>query len=204
MLLLLIVMSYGLGSIASGVLVAKAMRLPDPRQIGSRNPGATNVLRTGSRAGAALTLIGDMLKAILPIFIAREFGYEASALAWVALAAFLGHLYPIFFRFRGGKGVATLLGALLALAWPLAIGAMITWLVTACLTRYSSLAALVAAVLTPVYGIWFAPTGTWWLITLMCLLLIARHHANIQRLRAGTETRIGNKDKPVHGQDPKK
>jgi acyl phosphate:glycerol-3-phosphate acyltransferase len=172
------------------VLVSKVMGLPDPHTYGSKNPGATNVLRTGSKVAALLTLIGDAAKGGVAVWIASYFTDELAA---VGLAAFLGHLYPVFHRFHGGKGVATAAGVLLALDWRVGLGTIITWLVIAFALRYSSLAALIAAI--------FAPIGTLFLIDLKSALFVAvmsaflvwRHKANISRLLAGTEPRLGAK-----------
>ena len=145
----LILAAYCLGSISFAVLVSKLMRLPDPRSYGSKNPGATNVLRTGSKVAAVLTLIGDASKGAVAVWLASYFTAHALVLALVGLAAFLGHLYPVFHRLQGGKGVATAAGVLLALDWRVGVGTIATWLIIALFLRYSSLAALVAAVFAP-------------------------------------------------------
>lgn len=188
----LILIAYLSGSIATAILVCRAMGLPDPRAGGSRNPGATNVLRLGGKKAAALTLIGDLLKGLLPVLLARWLGLEPTGLALVALAAFLGHLYPVFFGFVGGKGVATALGGMLGLSWPTALAALAVWLFVAFVLRISSLAALVAAALAPLFAWWFGVRGISWLILVgMVGLLIWRHRANIRNLLAGREGRIG-------------
>lgn len=191
---LAIVGAYLLGSISFAVLVSNVMGLPDPHTYGSKNPGATNVLRTGSKAAALLTLIGDACKGAVAVLLAIAFFTTVPVeLALVGLAAFLGHLYPVFHRFQGGKGVATAAGVLLALDWRVGAGTLLTWGIIALFLRYSSLAALVAAL--------FAPLGTTYLlgwqagvvVAVMSAFLIWRHKANIERLLAGTEPRIGAK-----------
>jgi glycerol-3-phosphate acyltransferase PlsY len=191
---LAIVAAYLLGSISFAVRVSKAMGLPDPHTYGSKNPGATNVLRTGSKVAALLTLIGDSCKGAVAVLLAAFFVTAVPLeLALVGLAAFLGHLYPVFHRFQGGKGVATAAGVLLALDWRVGVGTLLTWGIIALFLRYSSLAALVAAL--------FAPLGTTYLlgwqagvvVAVMSACMIWRHKANIERLLAGTEPRIGAK-----------
>ena len=191
---LAIVGAYLLGSISFAVLVSKVMGLPDPHTYGSKNPGATNVLRTGSKVAALLTLVGDSCKGAVAVLLAAFFVTTVPLeLALVGLAAFLGHLYPVFHRFQGGKGVATAAGVLLALDWRVGVGTLLTWGIIALFLRYSSLAALVAAL--------FAPLGTTYLlgwqagvvVAAMSAFLVWRHKANIERLLAGTEPRIGAK-----------
>jgi glycerol-3-phosphate acyltransferase PlsY len=193
---LMIVIGYLAGSISTAILVCRAMGLPDPRSEGSRNPGATNVLRFGGKKAAAITLAGDFLKGLLPVLLARLAGLEDLGLALTALAAFLGHLYPVFFGFEGGKGVATAFGAILGLSWPVALAALVTWLFMAFVVRISSLSALTAAVLTPLLGWWFnLPLAYNAAILAMVVLLIWRHRSNIRNLLAGTEDKIGT-DRP--------
>jgi len=191
---LAIVGAYLLGSISFAVLVSKVMGLPDPHTYGSKNPGATNVLRTGSKVAALLTLVGDSCKGAVAVLLAAFFVTTVPLeLALVGLAAFLGHLYPVFHRFQGGKGVATAAGVLLALDWRVGVGTLLTWGIIALFLRYSSLAALVAAL--------FAPLGTTYLlgwqagvvVAVMSAFLVWRHKGNIERLLAGTEPRIGAK-----------
>ncbi|MGK0673151.1 MAG: glycerol-3-phosphate 1-O-acyltransferase PlsY [Halothiobacillaceae bacterium] len=186
--------AYLLGSLSTAIIVSRLLDLPDPRTIGSGNPGATNVLRTGRKGAALATLLGDMLKGLLPVALARLLEVGEITLIATALAAFLGHIYPIFFQFRGGKGVATALGVLLGLAPWLGLAALGVWLLVAVTLRYSSLAALIAAATAPViaWGLGLS-TATLIGITCMSVLLIARHRANIQRLLNGTESRIGAK-----------
>lgn len=191
-LLLVALASYLLGSIPFGVVITRALGLGDLRQIGSGNIGATNVLRTGNRAAAAATLVLDAAKGAVAVLLARAWvGPDAAQVA--ALFAFLGHLYPVWLQFRGGKGVATFLGTLLALAWPVGLAACATWAVTAAVSRISSLSALVAAGLAPVWLLIFGRGQMLALVIILAALVFLRHGANIARLRAGTEPRIGAK-----------
>ncbi|MFZ1828201.1 MAG: glycerol-3-phosphate 1-O-acyltransferase PlsY [Candidatus Competibacteraceae bacterium] len=193
---LLIVFGYLAGSISTAILVCRAMGLPDPRSEGSRNPGATNVLRFGGKKAAAITLAGDFLKGLLPVLLARLAGLEDIGLALTGLAAFLGHLYPVFFSFEGGKGVATAFGAILGLSWPVALAALGAWLLMAFVVRVSSLSALTAAALTPLLGWWFnLPLAYNGVILAMVTLLVWRHRSNIRNLLAGAEDKIGT-DRP--------
>ena len=193
---LFVVIGYLAGSISTAIIVCRLMGLPDPRAEGSRNPGATNVLRFGGKKAAAITLAGDFLKGLLPVLLARLAGVDDIGLAATALAAFLGHLYPVFFGFEGGKGVATAFGAILGLSYPVALAALVTWLLMAFGVRISSLSALTAAALTPLYGWWFGlPGGYIAVVLLMVALLIWRHRSNIRHLLAGTEDKIGT-DRP--------
>ena len=194
MTLVFVASAYLLGSVSFAVLMSKAFRLPDPRTYGSHNPGATNVLRSGKKTVAALTLLGDAAKGWLAVILATQFALSDVQVALVALAAFLGHLFPIFLRFRGGKGVATALGVLLALNIWLGLAALATWLLTAVVFRWSSLAALAAAAGTPAYAIWLGLPREWVLVSgMMSLLLIWRHKNNIKNLLAGKEAKIGSK-----------
>lgn len=190
-----IIIAYLFGSISSAIITCKLMRLPDPRTQGSRNPGATNVLRIGGKKAAIITLLGDVLKGVIPVLAAKWYGFSTFDLTLITTAAFLGHLYPIFFRFEGGKGVATAFGCLIALAWPLGLALAATWLVMAVIFRYSSLSSLTAAILAPVYA-WYLTNFDY---TVMCgvigLLLIIRHRSNIANLFAGRENKIGKKVK---------
>lgn len=183
--------SYLFGSFSSAIIVCKIMGLPDPRTKGSRNPGATNVLRIGGKKAAIITLLGDTLKGVIPVLVAKWFGMEPAGLALVTFAAFLGHLFPIFFRFEGGKGVATALGCMLALAWPVGLCWIITWGIVAALFRYSSLASLIASVLAPLFTWYFTGNLIYvCTIALMSVILIFRHMSNIKNLLAGKESRI--------------
>ncbi len=189
---LVILAGYLLGSVATAIVVARLLGLPDPRTVGSRNPGATNVLRTGGRAAAALTLAGDMLKGAVPPLAALALDGRPAVAALAACAAFLGHLYPVFFGFRGGKGVATTLGALLALSWAVGLATVGTWLAVAAAFRYSSLAAIVAAALAPGWALWLSGEPAYVAAAaFMAALLLWRHRGNMARLLAGTEDRIG-------------
>ena len=192
-ILLFVLFGYLAGSIATAILVCRMLGLPDPREEGSGNPGATNVLRFGGKKAAAITLAGDFLKGLLPVLLARLVGLDDTGLALTALAAFLGHLYPVFFGFAGGKGVATAFGGLLGLSWPVALAALVTWLLMAWLVRVSSLAALTAAALTPLFAWGFGMSGVpLAVVTLMMGLLVWRHRSNIRHLLAGTEDQIGS------------
>jgi len=189
-----VIAAYLLGSVSFAVITSKLFALPDPRSYGSGNPGATNVLRSGKKAAAALTLFGDAAKGWLAVFLAIWFELSNVQIALIALAVFLGHVFPIFLRFKGGKGVATALGVLLALNVWLGLGGLATWLMIAAVFRLSSLAALVAAVATPVYAVLLGLPREWVLASgVMSLLLIWRHKNNIQNLLAGKEARIGSK-----------
>ena len=202
--LLLIPITYLIGSISFAVVVSKCMRLPDPHSYGSGNPGATNVLRTGNKLAAVLTLIGDALKGYLAVMLARillgDESLTSTLNSWllcgVVVAVFLGHLFPIFHGFKGGKGVATACGILLGINWILGLATLSTWIIVAIFMRYSSLAALAAAVFGPIYFVFlfgFQPMGIALLI--VCLLLIWRHRSNIHNLMNGKESRIGSKKK---------
>lgn len=199
-LLVAIVLAYALGSISFAVLVSRVMGLADPRSYGSRNPGATNVLRTGNKAAAALTLFGDGAKGWVAVALARAFGprygFDDGSIALVALAVFVGHLFPVFHRFRGGKGVATAAGVLLALHPLLGVGTIATWLLIAFFFRYSSLAAVVAAVFAPLWDLFlfgFGPIAV--AIAVMSGLLVWRHRANLAKLVQGKESRIGSRSR---------
>lgn len=190
----LIVLGYLMGSISTAIIVARIMGMPDPRTQGSGNPGATNMLRMGGKKLAAFTLLGDLVKGLIPVLIARAVTADSTALAAVAFAAFIGHLYPVFFGFKGGKGVATALGVLLGLTWPVALATLATWIAMAALFRYSSLSALTAAALAPVYMWQFNGQQAYIAMAVMLsLLLIWRHRSNIRNLLSGKESKIGKK-----------
>jgi glycerol-3-phosphate acyltransferase PlsY len=183
---------YLLGSVPSGVILARVMGLGNLREIGSGNIGATNVLRTGNKKAAALTLLFDAGKGAVVVLLARALaGEDAAQIA--ALAAFIGHCFPIWLGFRGGKGVATYIGIVLALAWPVGLAVCATWLVVAAVLRYSSLAALLAAGMGPVWASLLGYGNIFFLGVTLALLIYLRHWGNIQRLRAGSETKIGAK-----------
>ncbi len=189
---LLIISAYLLGSVSGALLVCKIMGLSDPRTQGSGNPGATNVLRHGGKNAAIITLCLDVLKGVIAVSVAKWLTTEAEILAAVTLVVFLGHLYPIFFQFRGGKGVATAFGALLVLAWPVGLAALVTWFMMALLFRYSSLSAIVTAILIPAYLFWLTGVPEYTLMSfIMSGLLIWRHRSNIRQLWAGQEDKIG-------------
>ena len=192
LLIVTAIAAYLLGSIPFGIVITRAMGLGNLRDIGSGNIGATNVLRTGNKRAALATLILDAAKGGVAVLIARHMvGEDAAQLA--ALAAFLGHLFPVWLGFKGGKGVATFLGTLLALAWPVGLAACATWAVTAALTRISSLSALIAAALAPAWAWGIGHTDMTLLVIVLATLVIIRHHANIMRMLAGSEPRIGRK-----------
>jgi glycerol-3-phosphate acyltransferase PlsY len=194
--LLLIAAGYLMGSVSSAIIICRLLGLPDPRSQGSGNPGATNVLRVGGKKAAAATLAGDMLKGLIPVLIARALQADIAVQSGVAVAAFLGHLYPVFFGFKGGKGVATALGVLLGLHWPVGLMTIATWLVVAYVFKISSLAALIAILLTPFYIWWLIPEPTLLAAMLfMAGLLFWRHRSNIKNLVKGTEGHIGSKPK---------
>jgi glycerol-3-phosphate acyltransferase PlsY len=203
--LLAIVAAYLVGSLSFAVIVSRTMGLNDPRTYGSKNPGATNVLRSGSKAAAVVTLLLDALKGWLPVVLVKwygvAYGLGDGTVALVGLAAFVGHLFPVFFRFVGGKGVATALGVLVATSWILGLATGVTWLIIAYFFRYSSLASLVAAVFAPVYYIfgdgvaWAMDKNVVFSTTVMSLMLIWRHSENISRLVKGTESKLGSKKK---------
>lgn len=195
--------AYLLGSLAFAVLVSRAMGLADPRTFGSKNPGATNVLRSGSKAAAVVTLLLDAFKGLVPVLLVKllgkPYGLEEGTLALVGLAAFLGHLYPVFFRFQGGKGVATFIGVVFGIDWLLGVATGLTWLIIAFFFRYSSLASLVSAAFAPAYYLladrvaWYAEKPVVLALCAMALLLAWRHRENIRRLLEGKESRLGAK-----------
>ncbi len=198
--------AYLIGSLSFAVIVSRVMGLSDPRSYGSKNPGATNVLRSGSKKAAILTLLLDAVKGWLPVawvvWQGAAFGLGEGTVAAVGLAAFLGHLYPVFFRFQGGKGVATAAGVLLGVHWLLGLAVLLTWLLVAYLSRYSSLSALVSALSAPVFyllgdrGPWYTDRDVLAMLVVMSVLLIWRHRQNIGKLIRGEESKIGGKAKP--------
>lgn len=196
--LLFVAVAYLIGSLSFAVIVSRAMRLPDPRSFGSGNPGATNVLRTGRKTAAALTLLGDALKGWVAVVLARElapqFGLDEGIVLLCALAVFIGHLFPVFFRFQGGKGVATALGVLVGLDPWLGLACLATWLAMTLLFRISSLSALTAAVLAPVYaGLLLGWNNATMAVLVISLLLVYRHKSNLIKLISGQEARIGKR-----------
>jgi glycerol-3-phosphate acyltransferase PlsY len=185
--------AYLIGSVTTAIHVSRLLGLQDPRKVGSGNPGATNVLRYGGKKAAILTLLGDILKGVIPVAAARVYGVEPAMLAAVMLLAFIGHLYPVFHGFRGGKGVATAFGVLAALNVWVGLALVATWLVIAVLFRYSSAAAVAAAVSAPLYVWWLVGGTPFVVVTLvMALLLLWRHRSNVRNLLAGTEGKIGS------------
>lgn len=190
--LIFTIAGYLLGSVSSAIVVSRLMNLPDPRSEGSGNPGATNVLRLGNKVGAGLTLSGDILKGVLPVLAARWLSDDSLSVALAGAGAFFGHLFPLFFGFKGGKGVATALGVFATISLPVAGGLALTWLVVALVFRYSSMAALMSAASAPLWTWWLLATPVYTgLAILLALMLILRHRANIGRLLAGTESKIG-------------
>ena len=198
---LLLVFGYLAGSLSFAVIVSRAMGLPDPHSYGSGNPGATNVMRTGNRKAAVLTLVGDALKGLVVVLVARavadRFGFDAADIAAAGLAAFLGHLYPVFFGFKGGKGVATAAGVLFGLSGWLGLAVLGCWAGAFAITRISSVGALTAAVAAPLVT-WFlrGSAGETGFVAVMAALLVWRHRSNIRKLMAGTEGRVGEKALP--------
>ena len=200
---LAVLAAYLLGSLSFAVIVSRAMGLKDPRTFGSKNPGATNVLRSGSKAAAIVTLLLDAVKGWLPVVLVRWFGkpygLEDGTIALVGLAAFVGHLWPVFFRFQGGKGVATFIGVVFGIDLVLGLATGATWLIIAFFLRYSSVASMASAVFAPVYYLfgdriqWYAEKPVLFGLFVMALLLIVRHRENINRLLQGNESRLGTK-----------
>lgn len=189
-----VIVAYLFGSVSSAIITCKLMRLPDPRTVGSGNPGATNVLRLGGKKAAAITMLGDVLKGVIPVLLAKYLGLSHLIIALVMFAAVLGHLYPVFFKFQGGKGIATAMGALFALNWPTGCAFLGTWLLVAIISRYSSLSSLTATIFAPLYLYYFTRVDEYYLTMLVVsLLLIYRHRSNIRKLATGKESKIGKK-----------
>jgi glycerol-3-phosphate acyltransferase PlsY len=180
--------AYLIGSISSAIIICRLMGLPDPREQGSGNPGATNVMRIGGKKAAGITLLGDLLKGLIPVYAAKVLGLPAELVAVTGLAAFMGHLYPILFGFKGGKGVATSIGVLLGFSWALGFAFLATWLLVYKLGKISSLSALVASILSPVFA-WYITGNEAFVIAsiVMTIFLLWRHTSNIKRLLAGEE-----------------
>jgi len=192
--MLMLVIGYMCGSISSAIVICRLLGHADPRTVGSHNPGTTNVLRLYGKSAAIMTLVGDVAKGALPVVIAERLGFSATAVALAGLGAFLGHLYPVYFGFVGGKGVATLIGVLLGFNPLLGIAFMLTWIAVALLTRYSSLSALTATALAPVCALWLkTPLPVIGAIAAMSALVYWRHRANIRKLIDGSEDKIGAK-----------
>jgi glycerol-3-phosphate acyltransferase PlsY len=190
---LLLLFAYCLGSINSAIIICKIMGLPSPRSVGSGNPGATNVLRLGSKKAAGFTLAGDVLKGVIPVLLGHALHFTPPALATIACAATLGHIFPVFFRFKGGKGVATALGCFFAIHFTLGCAVGLTWLIIAGLSRYSSLASIIAMLTAPVYANYLLGPLSLGPMILLCLVIILRHKQNILKLVTGTESKIGQK-----------
>ena len=202
-----VVLAYLMGSLSFAIIVSRLMGLKDPRSYGSNNPGATNVLRSGNKKAAVATLLLDGLKGWLPVMLVKwfgkDYGLEDGTIAAVAFAAFLGHLYPVFFKFQGGKGVATAAGALLGIEWLLGLATLTTWLIIAYFTRYSSLASMASAAFAPLFyllgnrGPWYMERSILVAIFMIGLLLVIRHRENINKLLQGKESKLGSGKKPV-------
>ena len=202
-----VVLAYLMGSLSFAIIVSRLMGLKDPRSYGSNNPGATNVLRSGSKTAAIATLLLDGLKGWLPVMLVKwfgkDYGLEDGTIAAVAFAAFLGHLFPVFFKFQGGKGVATAAGALLGIEWLLGLATLATWLIVAYFTRYSSLASMASAAFAPLFyllgnrGPWYTERTILIAIFMIGLLLVIRHRENINKLVSGKESKLGFGKKPV-------
>lgn len=191
MLYTLPVLAYLIGSISSAILIARVYTLTDPREVGSGNPGATNILRQGNKTAALLTLLGDVLKGVVPVLVARLLTADPVILALVGGAAFIGHVFPVFFRFHGGKGVATGLGVYLALSWPAGLSLVACWLLVAAAFRYSSLAAIVTAALSPLIAAYWLPHPAYIVMAVVvAAVLLWRHRGNLQRLVQGEEDKI--------------
>ncbi len=190
----LILLSYLIGSLSTAIIYCRVSGLPDPRSQGSGNPGATNVLRFGGKKVAVIVLLGDMLKGLFPVLIAKFLDFPAVVIALVGITAFLGHLYPVFFRFRGGKGVATALGVLLGISVWVGLLVLVVWLMVAFISRISSLSALIAALFSPLIVYLLVPEAEYILLAvLLATLLIWRHRGNIRNIMDGTESKIGKK-----------
>ncbi|MDA8561497.1 glycerol-3-phosphate 1-O-acyltransferase PlsY [Gammaproteobacteria bacterium] len=191
--IIFIIISYFLGSISSAVITCRLLNLPDPRTQGSNNPGATNVLRIGGKKAAIITLSGDFLKGFVPVILAKFLSVNSQGLCLIALSVFLGHLYPIFFRFQGGKGVATSFGCIVAISWPVGAALLATWLLIAKVFRVSSVAALVAAVAAPIYTYFLTNKAFAITVLIMSIFLVYRHKKNIKQIIYGKEQKIKSK-----------
>jgi len=192
---IIIISAYLIGSISSAIIVCKLMGLPDPRSEGSGNPGATNVLRVGNKKAAAITLIGDILKGLVPVLIARTVTDDSNVIALTAIAAFYGHLYPVFFGFKGGKGVATAAGVFFGISFPVGAMVAVTWLLVAAVTKISSISALIAASLSPVYFSFIYGNNVYtYTAGFLAVVLIIRHRTNIRDLWLGKEDKFSDKE----------
>lgn len=186
--------SYLLGSISSAILVCQLFRLPDPRTTGSQNPGATNVLRIGGKSKAAMVLLGDVLKGLLPVLFIKYIGHESDFMAGIiGCAAVLGHIFPIFYRFQGGKGVATVLGVYFGLSGLFGLACGLTWLIIFKGFRYSSLSSLIMVILAPIYAVFLLSHGAWFPLLFLAILIVYKHRSNVERLYNGTESKFSKK-----------
>ncbi|MDC0535863.1 glycerol-3-phosphate 1-O-acyltransferase PlsY [Francisellaceae bacterium] len=193
--IIMIIIGYLAGSVNSAIITCKLLGLPSPRTVGSGNPGATNVLRLGGKKAAIITLTGDALKGLLPVLIAYLLNLSPVYVACVALAAIIGHIFPIFFGFKGGKGVATLIGVMFGFSWYIGLIFLGIWLLVAYTTKYSSLSSILATVLIPIAVYFFYGTSPTIIFGIIAIIVVVRHHENIQRLIKGTESKIGQKTK---------
>ncbi len=193
MFVLMLIISYLFGSINSAIIICKLFALPSPRSVGSGNPGATNVLRLGGKKAAAITLLSDVIKGLIPVLIAHLLQLSSVEIGYVALAAVIGHIFPLFFGFKGGKGVATLIGVILGFYWLIGVIFLIAWLICAAISRYSSLSALIATVVSATCIIFLYDFGTALPFLIIAMIVIIRHHENIKRLINGSESKIGQK-----------
>ncbi|WP_395947087.1 glycerol-3-phosphate 1-O-acyltransferase PlsY [Caedibacter taeniospiralis] len=193
MFILMLIISYLFGSINSAIIICKLFALPSPRSVGSGNPGATNVLRLGGKKAAAITLLSDVIKGLIPVLIAHLLQLSSVEIGYVALAAVIGHIFPLFFGFKGGKGVATLIGVILGFYWLIGVIFLIAWLICAAISRYSSLSALIATVVSVTCIIFLYDFGTALPFLIIAMIVIIRHHENIKRLINGSESKIGQK-----------
>lgn len=191
----LILIAYLLGSINSAIIVCRLFHLPSPRSVGSGNPGATNVLRLGNKTAAGCTLLGDVLKGVVPVLIGHLFHLPFASLAWIAVAAVLGHVFPLYFGFKGGKGVATAMGCLFTIHFLLGLSVGVIWLIAAICFRFSSLASIIALITAPIFGVFFLGHASLVPLILMTLLILYRHKTNLHHLVQGTESKIGAKSK---------
>lgn len=189
----MLIISYLFGSINSAIIICKLFALPSPRSVGSGNPGATNVLRLGGKKAAAITLLSDVIKGLIPVLIAHLLQLSSVEIGYVALAAVIGHIFPLFFGFKGGKGVATLIGVILGFYWLIGVIFLIAWLICAAISRYSSLSALIATVVSVTCIIFLYDFGTALPFLIIAMIVIIRHHENIKRLINGSESKIGQK-----------
>jgi glycerol-3-phosphate acyltransferase PlsY len=190
--LLIVLFAYLVGSLSSGIIVSQIFKLPDPRTMGSKNPGATNVMRTGNKKAAIFTLLGDLLKGTLVLMLAKNLGFENFIIACVALAVLIGHIYPVFYKFQGGKGVATAVGILIALNLKLALIVVCIWLAVFFISRYSSLSAIVASISAPLIGFFIMKDQSIYCVAyaLITIIILLKHHTNIKKLISGTELKF--------------